>query len=146
MDKGIETRGDEEVLEEVLKDIQARAKKYIEDFVSAELAEQAGEEVQNFLEAAFMLAEQTVCSPEEAIRALMNAVNGSVNPKKIRRALSDLTTARDRKEAREKRRAVERETASRFRWCKARENAWAARKRTRPRLRVWRGPWRAEKE
>ena len=41
--------------------------------------------------------------------------------------------------------AVERETAARFRQCKARESVWAARKRTRPRQREWSGPWRAEK-
>ena len=59
-----------------------------------------------------------------------NALNGPVNPKRARRGW-DLTMAWDRKEAREKRQAVERETASRFHQRKAKESAWAVRKRTR---------------
>ena len=51
-------------------------------------------------------------------------------------------TAWDRKEAREKRRAVERAYASSFRQHKAKESAWSARKRTGPRQREWRGPWK----
>lgn len=51
-------------------------------------------------------------------------------------------TVRDRKEEREKRRAAERATASRFRQYKASESAWSARKRTGPRRREWRGPWK----
>ena len=78
------------------------------------------------------------------MEAMASAFNGLVNPKKMRRGW-DFTTAWDRKEAREKLRAVERETASRFRQCKARESAWAARKRSKPRQREWRGPWRSEK-
>lgn len=51
----------------------------------------------------------------------------------------DVPTAWDRKEAREKQRAVERAAASRFRQHKSRESAWAARKRTGQRRREWRG-------
>ena len=51
-------------------------------------------------------------------------------------------TKLDRKEEREKQRAVERETASRFRQYKARESAWSVRKRTDQRKREWRGPWK----
>lgn len=131
--------------EEVLKDIQARVKKYIGDFIATELAELAGEEVRELAEAAGIFAEMTSYPLAEVMEAMENAFNGGVNPKQVRRAFSDLTTAWDRKEAREKLRAVERETVSRFRQRKAGETAWAARKRTRPRQREWRGPWRGEK-
>lgn len=47
--------------EEVLKDIQERAKKYIEDFISAEFMKLAGEEVQKLMEAAGILEEKPVC-------------------------------------------------------------------------------------
>lgn len=125
--------------EEVLEDIRARVKKYIEDFISAEFGGLAEEETQKFAEVAGIFAGQTAYSLEEVVEAMMNAITGGVNPKRLRRELSELTAER------EKRRAVERETASRFRQHKARETAWAARKRTRPRQREWRGPWRGEK-
>lgn len=54
----------------------------------------------------------------------------------------NLPTARNRKEAREKWRAAERATVSRFRQYKTGESAWSARKRTGPRRREWRGPWK----
>lgn len=54
----------------------------------------------------------------------------------------ELPTARDQEEAREKQRAAEREAASRFRQYKASEKAWSAQKRTGPRRREWRGPWK----
>ena len=54
----------------------------------------------------------------------------------------DRPTAWDRKKARERRRAAEREAASRFRQYKASEKAWSAQKRTGPRRREWRGPWK----
>ena len=60
-------------------------------------------------------------------------------------ALLELPTARDRKAAREKRRAMEQATAARFRQYRASESAWAAQKRTGPRRREWRGPWRGER-
>lgn len=52
----------------------------------------------------------------------------------------DITTAWDRKEAREKQRAVERAASSRFRQYRTRESTWATRKRTGQRRREWRGP------
>ncbi len=55
-------------------------------------------------------------------------------------ALWDFPTARDRKTAREKRRAIERATVARFRQYRTRESTWATRKRTGPRRREWRGP------
>lgn len=130
--------------EEVLEDIQARAKNYIDDFISAELAELLGEEAREFVEAARIFAEQTTYSLEAVMGAMMNALNGDINPKRARRGW-DFTTAWDRKEAREKRQAVERATAARFRQYRARESTWAAQKRTGQRRREWRGPWRGEK-
>lgn len=54
----------------------------------------------------------------------------------------NLPTVWDRKKQREKWCAVERATASRFRRYKAGERNWSARKRTGPRRREWRGPWK----
>lgn len=51
-------------------------------------------------------------------------------------------TAQDRKKAREKQQAVERATASRFRQYRTGKSTWATQKRTGPRRREWRGPWR----
>lgn len=127
---------------EVLEDIQACVKKYIDDFIAAEFAELAGEEVRELAEAAGIFAEMSSYSLAEVMEAMANAFNGGVNPKQVRRAFFGLATAWDRKELREKQRAVERETASRFRQYKAGENAWATRKRTGPRRREWRGPAR----
>lgn len=49
----------------------------------------------------------------------------------------DFPTARDRKAAREKRRAMEQATAARFRQYRAGESAWATQKRTGPRRQEW---------
>ena len=130
--------------EEVLEDIQTRAKNYINDFISAELVELAEEEARELAEAAGVFAEITFYPLEEIIEAMAKVFNADINPKRARRGW-DFTTAWDRKEAREKRQAVERETASRFHQRKAKESAWAVRKRTRPRQREWRGPWRGER-
>ena len=51
-------------------------------------------------------------------------------------------TVWDRKKARERRCAADRAAASRFRQYKASESTWSARKRTGPRRREWRGPWK----
>lgn len=59
--------------------------------------------------------------------------------------LLDLTTTWERKEAREKLRVVEQDTASRFRQYKASERNWSAQKRTGQRKREWRGPLKTEK-
>ena len=50
--------------------------------------------------------------------------------------------ALDRKEARKKQCAVEEETVSRLRQYRAKKNCRAAGKRTGPRRREWRGPWK----
>ena len=94
------------------------------------LTETFGEVAQGIVDAAYKLAAKVF--------------DADINPKRARRGW-DFTTAWDRKEAREKRQAVERETASRFHQRKAKESAWAVRKRTRPRQREWRGPWRGER-
>ena len=103
-------------------------------------------------------AEWVPYSAEEIVGALLNAMwamgdewwackelamcaDGSVEQGE----LLDFTTAWDRKEAREKLRAIERENASRFRQRKTRESAWVVQKRTGQRKREWRGPWRDAK-
>ncbi|MBD5098149.1 MAG: hypothetical protein HDT35_01095 [Clostridiales bacterium] len=120
----------------------------------------AEEEVGEIEKAARILAERTVYSAEETTQALINIIlamgNGlmvckellamyAIDERPEQGAPLNFMTAWARKEAREKRRAVERETTSRFRQYKARESAWVAQKRTRPRQREWRGPWRSEK-
>lgn len=130
--------------EEVLENIQARVNKCINDIISAELVELAEEEARELMEAARIFAEQTTYSLEAVIEAMAKVFNADINPKRARRGW-DFTTAWDRKEAREKRQAVERATAARFRQYRARESTWAAQKRTGQRRREWRGPWRGEK-
>ena len=103
------------------------------------LTETFGEVAQGIVDAAYKLAEKAGCSADEAAAAIMNALNGPVNPKRARRGW-DLTMAWDRKEAREKRQAVERETASRFLQYKVRELSWKQRQGKRPHWREWRGP------
>ena len=99
-------------------------------------------EAQEILKAAREMALWKGYTLEEIIGAIMNAVAVGANPKKGRRTFADFKTAWDRKEARGKLRAVERENASRFRQRKAGESAWAVQKRTGQRKREWRGPWR----
>lgn len=82
------------------------------------------EQVANIARAGLMVAENEL----EELEALRKEA-----------AFFNPPTARDRKEAREKRRAAERATASRFRQYKARENARGAGKRTGARGREWRG-------
>ena len=103
------------------------------------LTETFGEAAQSIIDAACKLAEKAGCSADEAAAAIMSAIDGPVNPKRLRRELFRLAAER------EKRRTVERETVSRFRQRKAKETAWTGQKRTRPRQREWRGPWRGEK-
>lgn len=99
-------------------------------------------EAQEILKAAREMALWKGYTLEEIIGAIMNAVAVGANPKKGRRTFADFKTAWDRKEARGKLRAVERENASRFRQRKAGESAWAVQKRTGQRKREWRGPWK----
>ena len=89
--------------------------------------EKAMEQVANIVRAGLM---ETASELEE-----FEAMEGEL--KKL-----NFPTARDRKEAREKRCAADRAAASRFRQYKASESAWGARKRTGPRRREWRGPWK----
>lgn len=131
--------------EEVLKDIHVRAMKFIDDFISAELAWLVEEKAEKFMEAAGISVEQAGYSLGKVMAAMANALNGGVNSKRLRREFFRLTVERDREKTREKRRTVERETASRFHQYKAKESKWNARKRTTPRQREWRGPWREEK-
>lgn len=86
--------------------------------------EKAMEQVANIARAGLMVAANEL-EEFEALEGELKKLN--------------LPTARDRKEARGKRRAAERATASRFRQYKASESAWSARKRTGPRRREWRG-------
>ena len=102
-------------------------------------------EAQEILKAAREMALWKGYTLEEIIGAIMNAVAVGANPKKGRRTFADFKTAWDRKEARGKLRAVERENVSRFRQRKARESTWAVQKRTGQRKREWRGPWRETK-
>ena len=102
-------------------------------------------EAREILKAAREMALWKGCTLEEIIGAIMNAVAVGANPKKVRRTFADFKTAWDRKEARGKLRAVERENVSRFRQRKARESTWAVQKRTGQRKREWRGPWRETK-
>ncbi len=143
-------RSEQEENKDVLKDIQERVKKYINDVLCAELAKLAeltAVETQELAEEARIFAEQSTFSLEEVTGAIMNAVggySGMDEQGEEKGEFFDIKTAWDRKEAREKRRAVERETASRFRQHKARAIAWTVRKRTNPRKREWRGSWRTE--
>lgn len=116
---------------------------FIDAKVFADLVAQVAAEMQELEDAARRLAEQSTFTVEEAMIAILNALHGYAEPGETRRALNrlDLARIRERKETREKLRAAEQESASRFRQYKARENAWAAQKRTGPRQREWRGPW-----
>lgn len=105
-----------------------------------------------------IIAEKTGVSLEEAVGIVLKAIQDFGNG--LKAALApllgepdylealepgnplDIPTARDRKKAREKQKAVERAASSRFRQYKARESTWAAQKRTGARRREWRGPWR----
>ena len=83
---------------------------------------------------------------EGGLRECLEELNGLLDEgNRQMEEFLDITTAWDRKEARGKLRAVERENASRFRQRKARESTWAVQKRTGQRKREWRGPWRETK-
>ena len=99
-------------------------------------------ETREIMKKARAMAEWRTCSLEEIIGEIMSAVARGESPEKVKGEFLQFKTAWDRKEARGKLRAVERENASRFRQRKARESAWAVQKRTGQRKREWRGPWR----
>ena len=126
----------------------------------AHLADCMEREMREIEEVARMIAERMGVSMEAAEGMVLNALQR--NEGGLRECLEelnglldegnrqmeeflDITTAWDRKEARGKLRAVERENASRFRQRKARESTWAVQKRTGQRKREWRGPWRETK-
>lgn len=130
----------------------ARAIEYLADCMEREARE--------IEEVARMIAERTGVSMEAAEGMVLNVLQRDAGGtreclEELNRLFDgdggqkgeflDLTTAWDRKEAREKLRAIEREAACRFRQHKARESAWTARKRTGQRKREWRGPWRDAK-
>jgi len=135
------------IMDELLEDMRKRTEEYIEAVATKELLADAEEEAQGLLEAARILAEQSTFTVEEAMGAIMKAVDGYAKPGEMRRELNrlDLAAIRERKETREKLRAAERATVYRFRQYKDKETAWTAQKRTDHRRREWRGPWRAEK-
>lgn len=137
-----------QVTDELLEDMRKRTEEYI-DAVMAEATKEAlaeaDAETQSLMEAARILAEQCTYSVEEVVGALMDALAGFgvyLGPEEEKGEFLNIKTAWDRKEAREKLQAVERENAARFRQYRARESTWAARKRTGQRRREWRGPWR----
>ncbi len=118
------------------------------------------EEAQKVVKVAHVFAERSGVSLVEAVATVLNALQimrdelraqmenftrlfeEIIRPNEEHGEPLNLPTVWDRKEAREKRRAVERATASRFRQYKAKESAWAAQKRTGQRRREWRGPWK----
>jgi len=128
----------------VLEAIKASIE-HIEAQAIADAIAQADEEMQGVKEAAITLAEKAGIALEEAIGAILHALGAGREIPELKEEKDELLnfpTARDRKEARQKRRAVERATVSHFRQYKARETAWTMQKRTGPRRREWRGPWR----
>ena len=102
-------------------------------------------ETREIMKKARAMAEWRTCSLEEIIGEIMSAVARGESPEKVKGEFLQFKTAWDRKEARGKLRAVERENVSRFRQRKAGESAWAVQKRTGQRKREWRGPWRETK-
>lgn len=137
----------------------ARAIEYLADCMEREIAENCGK-LREIAEVARMIAERTGVSMEAAegmvlnvlqrnaggLRECLEELNGLLDEGNRQMGeFLDITTAWDRKEARGKLRAVERENASRFRQRKAGESAWAVQKRTGQRKREWRGPWRETK-
>lgn len=115
-----------------------------EAYIIARVAGCAGVEAEEIEKYSKRLAEGGY-SAENAARALCNAIQEFMNDLTSCEELDkgeplDFVTAWDRKEAREKQRAVERAASSRFRQYRTRESAWSAQKRTGPRWREWRGP------
>ena len=121
-----------DVIDEITEAVDA----YTLEYLTICMAEEAARE---FIKIARKFAEESGFTMEEAIWALQKAMGYK---KDIRRKFPSHRTAWDRKEDREKRRAVERATAARFRQRKSRENVWSTKKRTGQRRREWRGPWK----
>lgn len=130
-----------------LTDEQAKARKRAFELAGVDLDE-LGEcllKIAKALTIAYMEFEKAMEQVANIARTgLIEAASGTEEFEDLERELKmlDRPTAWDRKKARERRRAAEREAASRFRQYKASEKAWSARKRTGPRRREWRGPWK----
>ena len=139
--------GQERVKQMNLTDEQAKAWKRAFELAGVDLDE-LGEcllKIAKALTIAYMEFEKAVEQVANIARAgLIETANELEEFEDLERELKmlDRPTAWDRKKARERRRAAEREAASRFRQYKASEKAGSARKRTGPRRREWRGPWK----
>lgn len=140
------------VIEDVLASLKSREMEMCRDAMREEL-----EHIEKINKASVIVAEKAGVSFEEAVGMVLRAIQDFGNNLKATLAPFlgepdltmleqdeplDVPTAWDRKETREKQRAVERAAASRFRQYKTRERAWTARKRTGPRRREWRGPYK----
>lgn len=138
------------VIEDALARLKSREMEMCREAMREEL-----ERIEKIDKTAVIVAEKAGVSLEEAVYIVMKAIQDFGEG--LKTALApflgepdltmleadeplDVPTAWDRKEAREKQRAVERAASSRFRQYKARESAWTARKRTGQRRREWRGP------
>lgn len=121
------------------------------------LADCMERETRKIEEAARMIAERTGVSMEAAegmvLDVLQRDAGGLRECLEERNSLFDedggqkgefldLTTAWDREEMREIRRAQDRETDFRFRQYQTKGNCWAVQKRTGARRREWRGAWK----
>lgn len=140
---------DEKAVEaEVLDELTGRADKAMKRII-AETVDQSRE----IEEIARILAERTGISMEQAIGAIMNAMQWRTC--ELEEVLVALNLLFDQLQAqakrsiklalhaeREKWRAAERANIHRFHQYKAKENAWAIKKRTGKRRREWRGPWK----
>ncbi len=134
---------------EVLEAARARIERIKVQEIANAIA-QSGEEMQGVEEAPLTLAEVAVITLEEYMGAILNELCAYGEPitklEERKGKFLNFRTAWGRKEAREKQKSDERAAASRFRQYKARKTAWTTQKRTGPRCREWRGPWRAKKE
>lgn len=133
---------------EIAEELYRRADKAMKRII-AETVDQSKE----IEEIARILAERTGISMEQAIGAIMNAMQWRTC--ELEGVLAALNLLLDQLQAqvkrsiklalraeREKQRAVERVNIYRFHQYKAKEKAWAIKKRTGKRRREWRGPWK----
>ena len=138
---------EKEVEVEVLDELTRRADKAIARIIAETVCQ--SEEIE---EIARILAERTGISMEEAVGAILNAMQwrtcefgeilAALNllfrcQVQVKRSVKSILCTE-----REKWKAAERATAHHFRQYKGRENAWGTKKRTGQRRREWRGPWK----
>lgn len=140
---------DWEVLEAIKARVEFTRAQVIADAIAQAEEEMQGvkaeEEMQGAKKVVLTFAEKAGIALEEAIGAILKALGAGGEIPELEEEKGEplnFPTARDRKEARQKRRAVERATVSHFRQYRARETAWTMQKRTGPRHREWRGPWK----